>query len=204
MQFLKFVLWTWPSASADVAEFRENRVKFHQVLANSRVAGYLGSGIFQVDTAPWAGAFLFENSPWSGGHNAVFEEWYLLHGSAALDALNEGTIAGPYKESHAKFLRKDLGGECAGLYYLRSGDPERVLSGLTDCRHSAWFNKTYPTYDDLVGRLTPGMKMSNSVLWRRLLVLGPTHEFHLDVDASVALPDELKPCWVKRARIWPA
>ena len=203
MQILKFVLWTWPSAVADAAEYEDHRVKFHQVLAHKKVEGYLGSGLFKIDTAPWAGSFLFENSPWLGGHKTVYEEWYLFNGSASLDAVNEATIAGPYKDSHAKFLRKDLGGECAGLYYLRSGDLEHALSGITQSECSAWFGKTYATYDDLVERLTPIMSSSGSVLWRRLLVLGPTPEFHLDVDASVTLPGDLRPCWVKRTRIWP-
>jgi hypothetical protein len=47
------------------------------------------------------------------------------------------------------------------------------------------------------------MHSNESVLWRRLLVLGPTPEFHLDVDASVTLPRDLKPYWVKRIRVWP-
>src|SRR4051794_38971873 len=79
MQVLKFVLWTWPSAGADSAEFQSNRVKFHQVLERNRVEGFLGSGIFKVNTAPFAGSFLFENSPWLSGHKTVFEEWYMFH-----------------------------------------------------------------------------------------------------------------------------
>jgi hypothetical protein len=202
MQILKFVLWTWPSATATVADFLDSRVKFHQVLAHTKVDGFLGSAVFKVDSAPWAGAFLFENSPWSVGHKTVFEEWYLLHGSAALDAMNERVHAGPYKDSHGKFLRQDLGGECAGLYYVRKGDLASALSGVkTAC--TVWFNKAYATYDDLLERLVPTMHSDRSVLWRRLLVLGPTPEFHLDVDASALLPEDLKPYWVKRTRVWP-
>jgi len=203
MQVLKFVLWTWPSANADLGAFQDNRIRFHQVLAETKVEGFLGSGIFKVDTAPWAGAFVFENSPWLGGHKTVFEEWYLFHGSAALDAVNERTIAGPYKESHGKFLRQDLGGECAGLYYMRKGDIERAIAGITESKSTAWFHKTYATYDDLVERLTPVMNSTGSVLWRRLLVLGPTPEFHLDVDAPFTLPEDVVPSWVKRTRVWP-
>jgi hypothetical protein len=62
MQVLKFVLWTWPSAGADNAGFQNDRIKFHQILAHTKVHGFLGSGIFKVDTAPFAGSFLFENS----------------------------------------------------------------------------------------------------------------------------------------------
>lgn len=203
MQILKFVLWTWPSATATVADFLDSRVKFHQVLTHTKVDGFLGSAVFRVDSAPFAGAFLFENSPWSVGHKTVFEEWYLFHGSAALDAVNERVHSGPYRESHGKFLRQDLGGECAGLYYVRKGDLEPAVSGIkTAC--TLWFNQAYATYDVLLERLAPTMSSSGSVLWRRLLVLGPTPEFHLDVDASVTLPEDLKPYRVKRTRAWPA
>jgi hypothetical protein len=205
MQVLKFVLWTWPSAAADNERFKSDRIKFHQILAATRVEGFLGSGIFKVDTAPFAGAFLFENSPWLGGHKNVFEEWYMFHGSAALDAVNEATIGGPYKEGHSKFLRQDLGGECAGLYYMRNGTIEQAVSGITETNTSVWLHKTYATYDELANRLEASMRPSGSVLWRRLLVLGTTHEMHLDVKESALIPDELKPgaCWVKRTRIWP-
>jgi hypothetical protein len=204
MQVLKFVLWTWPSASADLAGFQGSRIKFHQVMAEQKVEGFLGSGLYKCDTAPWAGAFVFENSPWATGHRTVFEEWYLFHGSAALDAVNERVHAAgdAYRESHGKFLRQDLGGECAGLYYMRQGEMERAIAGLREPECTLWFNKAYPTYDDLLARLAPAMRSSRSALWRRLLVLGPTPEFHLDLDASVELPEELKPFRVKRTRVW--
>jgi hypothetical protein len=205
MQVLKFVLWTWPSAGADNAGFQNDRIKFHQILAHTKVHGFLGSGIFKVDTAPFAGSFLFENSPWLGGHKTVLEEWYVFHGSAALDAINEAVIAGPYKAGHAKFLRQDLGGECAGLYYMRNGTVDQAVAGITETDSTVWIHKTYATYDELAQRLEPSMRSSGSVLWRRLLVLGATHEMHLDVKSSVNLPEDLKPgaCWVKRTRIWP-
>jgi hypothetical protein len=204
VQILKFVLWTWPSATASVDGFRDSRVEFHRVMARHKVDGFLGSGMFSVDTAPWAGAFLFENSPWSTGHRTVFEEWYLFHGSAALDAINERVHEGPYKESHGKFLRQDLGGECAGLYYARKGAVEQALDGLTRPRTTLWFNKTSGTYDALLDRLGPAMGASRCVLWRRLLVLGPTPEFHVDVDADTALPEDLRPFRVRRTRLFPA
>lgn len=203
MQILKFVLWTWPSATASAADFRDSRVKFHEVLAHTRVDGFLGSAMFAIDTAPWAGAFLFENSPWATGHRTVYEEWYLFHGSAALDAINERVHEGPYKESHGKFLRQDLGGECAGLYYARKGDIEQAVAGLRNPECTLWFNKTSGTYDELLARLAPTMGSSRCVLWRRLLVLGPTPEFHVDVDALVTLPEDLRPYRVRRTAIWP-
>jgi hypothetical protein len=200
MQILKFVLWTWPSATASVADFENSRLAFHRIMARDKLEGFLDCAMFKVDTAPWSGAFVFENSPWSVGHKTVFEEWYLFHGSAALDAVNERVQAGPYKESHGKFLRQDLGGECAGLYYARKGDLETALAGTkTQC--TLWFNKVYPTYEDLFKQLAPAT--TRSVLWRRLLVLGPTPEFHVDLDASTTLPEELKPYKVLRTRVWP-
>ena len=199
MQVLKFVLWTWPSATASVTDFVGHRVAFHKILAESKVDGYLASGVFKVDAAPWGGSFLFENSPWSVGHKTVFEEWYLFHGSAALDAVNERVHAGPYKEGHGKFLREDLGGECAGLYYARKGTLESAVRRMQTAR-TLWFNKHYPTYDEMIGRV---VTESDSVLWRRLLVLGPTHEFHIDVGADVKLPQELRAFEVRRTLVTP-
>lgn len=201
MQTLKWVLWTWPSPAADRVAYRENLVQFHEVLAETKAPGFLRSGVFTVDTAPWAGAFLFDDSPWTRGD--VYEEWYLFDGSAGLDAVNEGTRSGPYTASHAKFFRKDLGGECAGLYYVRNGDPRNAESRITETQFTVWLGKTYPTYDDLVSRLDVPINQGRSLLWRRMLVLGPTPEFHLDLDSPITLPEELKPFWVKRTRIWP-
>ncbi len=133
-------------------------------------------------------------------HKTVFEEWYLFHGSAALDAVNERVQAGPYKDSHGKFLRQDLGGECAGLYYARKGDVRTAMSGMkTQC--TLWFNKVYPTYEDLFRQVAPAT--AGSALWRRLLVLGPTPEFHVDVDPSTTLPEKLTPYRVMRTRVRP-
>jgi hypothetical protein len=201
MQILKFVLWTWPSATASAAEFRDSRVKFHRVMAQHKVDGFLGSAMFSIDTAPWSGAFLFENSPWATGHRTVYEEWYLFHGSAALDAVNERVHEGPYKESHGKFLRHDLGGECAGLYYARKGDVGQALAGVQKPGHTLWFNKASGTYDALLEQLAPTLASSECALWRRLLVLGPTPEFHIDVDAPTTLPEELRPYRVRRTRV---
>lgn len=144
MQILKFVLWTWPSAMATVAGFLDSRVKLHEILAHTNVDGFLGSAVCKVDSAPWAGAFLFENSPWSVGHKTVFEEWYLFHGGKPRQVL----AAGPWRRMRRTLLRAQRRA-CPSLVRSQHRLHRVVQQGVRD-------------YDDLLERLAPAMHASRA------------------------------------------
>ena len=122
----------------------------------------------------------------------MYEDWYFVDGSAALDRLDEAAVAAAAVDSHTGIARLSATG-AGGLYRLRSGAPLPAPSRCT------WITKPREqTYKSFL----LDVKGSGTV-WSRQMVLGPTPEFCIegdDVRAGVVDPVELRPTVIQRLR----
>ena len=87
---LAYVFWHERRADADDAAYRADAAEFHRRLTAAALPGFLGSRTFAIETFPWrddAGATLFE-------------DWYVLRGSAELDRLDEIAVSGDRSPPH--------------------------------------------------------------------------------------------------------
>jgi hypothetical protein len=159
---LAYVFWHWPQFTVDPAVYETNLRTFHRTLGANTPPGFHLSTVFSIKGAIW----LDTNSP-------IFEDWYLLENSAALDQLNEAAVTGACEQPHNVVAREAAGGT-AGLYRLRQGTPH-----LSKKRFAVWFPKPDGvSYKDFFARMEkehlPGV-----ALWQRQMTLGPTREFCL-------------------------
>ena len=159
---LAYVFRHTPRREVDAATYEELVAAFHRALASEPPRGFLGSTLLST-TAPWAVA---------GGE--LYEDWYAVEDSAALDALNDAAVTGPRAEPHRHAARA-AGWGTGALYALRAGEPWFPPTG-----HGAWFAKpdgvSYPAFFDELRAWTgrPGV-----ALWQRRMTLGPPPEFGL-------------------------
>ncbi|MCW5978606.1 MAG: hypothetical protein KIT09_11040 [Bryobacteraceae bacterium] len=184
---LAYVFWHWPHPGGDVNSYVRRFSDFHALLSVNRPPGFLSSAVFRIEGVAWAPS----NIP-------VFEDWYLLDGSAALDPLNVAAVAPPLREPHDLAARAAAGGT-AGLYSLRRGsrDVDRV-------RQALWFSKPpRETYDDLFRRIDPIVAACGGGLWGRQMILGPTPEFCLLSEAPVEWPGGPTGVAVGHDPVWP-
>src|SRR5689334_18669091 len=111
---LAYVFWHWPQSSVDPETYVSHLAGFHRTLAANKPKGFQGSVVFRI-----------EDPDWLQTRGAVFEEWYLLDDSAAMDPLNDAAVSGACEQPHNLVAREAAGGT-GGLYRLRSG--QEVLS----------------------------------------------------------------------------
>src|SRR5262245_30474042 len=104
---LAYVFWHWPRPGEDTGLYEERLALFHHVLAARRLPGYLGSRAFRLGADPRLPA-----------GRTGYQDWYLLAGSAALDALNEAAVDGPCRAHHDDVAGQAEGG-LGGLLKLR-------------------------------------------------------------------------------------
>ncbi len=170
---LAYVFWHERRADADARAYRSDLAELHRRLRASALDGLIGSWTFAIDTLPWR-----------DGDGAFFEDWYVLRGSAALDALDAVAVSGDRSPPHDR-LASSVAWGAGGLYRLRAG----AAGG--DQRTARWFAKpagmSYAELDALVaGALSP-----QHALWRRQMVLGPAPEFCLAGPSVAALTPRL-------------
>ncbi|MGH7776943.1 MAG: hypothetical protein ACREPI_07185 [Candidatus Dormibacterales bacterium] len=159
---LAYLLWHRPRPGASPAAYEEALLRFEAGLQQDRPDGFAGCATARVAGASWAG-------PSGRG----YEDWYLLEGSYAMDALNDAATAGACRAPHAEVAALSEGA-AAGLMKLRAGAP------LLTARHAAWFAKPAGlSYEDLGARLERHLEAAGASLWRRQMVLGPALEFCL-------------------------
>ncbi|MBI4278496.1 MAG: hypothetical protein HY660_08570 [Armatimonadetes bacterium] len=183
---LAYVFWHWRSPEVERAAYADALLEFHRVLAAHRPQGFLGSVVFRTRDAPWAPTNL-----------EVYEDWYLVTGSAALDPLNEAAVSGPRKTPHDAVARWAAGGS-GGLYRLRSGG-----EGVTDATTATWFSKPADTgYDDFFRALRPWTARPGATLWQRQMTLGPATEFCLLAPAPLDSPPGAGAVMLRVERIW--
>ena len=136
---LAYVFWHWPYPHVDKASYQQHLVDFHDALRAQKPAGFHYSTVFQV-----------EQTPWLDTDGEAYEEWYVVHNFAALEALNEAAVSGSCKEPHNRVASHAAGG-AGGLYRLRAGEP-----GLAAAHVARWFVKpSGMSYEDLYSTLNP-------------------------------------------------
>lgn len=187
---LAYVFWHTPRAEVERRHYEDALGAFHRALNDHPPAGFQRSYAYRA-----------ERLPWLPSSREVYEDWYLLDASAALDPLNEAAVAVPLVEDHDVVARLAAAGT-AGLYRLRSG---------TAPRHGAvaahWLAKPAgESYAALYARLEPLTAELGGELWCRQMVLGPTPELCLRAPAaraSTLAPPEalwsLEPVWPPRS-----
>lgn len=168
---LAYVFWHERSTDAnDGAAYQRDAAEFVRSLAASPLEGFAGARTFAIDQLPW-----------SESDGPLFEDWYLLRGSADLDELNDAAVSGSRTPSHDRLAAKAAWG-AGGLYRLRAGvahDAHPIAQ---------WFakppNMSYSEFDATVA----AVRSPDRALWQRRMVLGPAPEFCLTGSHAVRLP----------------
>jgi hypothetical protein len=190
---LGYVFWHWPTPSIDVARYEELQRDFHAALASSGPAGFRTSCVYRVEgDAPWL-------EPARASNVSAYADWYLLEDSAAIDALNVAAVSGVCEQPHTAVAQAMAQG--AGSLFALRGDTSPALSSI---RHITFLTKPRPmAYSDFYSQLS-GVASSESTLWRRALVLGPTPEFAMLTAAPIQPPEQLHPFTLNLSPITPS
>lgn len=178
---LAYVFWHERRADADDAAYRADLAELHHRLAAAGPPGMLGSRTFAIDARPWR----------DDDGAALFEDWYLVDGSAQLDALDQLAVSGDRSVPHDR-LASAVAWGAGGLYRLRAGP----AGG--DQRAAQWFAKPAGVrYSELDAVLATVVSPEHAV-WQRQMVLGPAPEFCVAGPEPVALPPQLGARAVRR------
>lgn len=176
MSALAYMFWHWqqPAVTPDLYETQLRA--FHRALSLDPPAGFLQSSSSALHGAPWA-----------NDGAAAYHDRYLIATSAALDALDDWVKSGRAHTAHDGAARNAAGG-VAGLYAARLGTPP------SRPRFATWFTKPAGMrYDELFAYCEGAIAASQSVLWMRRMVLGPTMEFCLEGMEPADMPGEFSP-----------
>ncbi len=181
---LAYVFWHWRRSEIAVPAYVRAQAAFHAALRAEPPAGFLASSSAVLTGAPWA-----------NDSGEVFEDWYLLRDSAALDPLNEAAVTASRRGPHDAAAAAAAGG-VAGLYALRLGSvPEQVTV-------AQWFAKPMEArYGEVWEELEPLVRAGGGALWMRRMVLGPSPEFCLRTASAVSLPSRYQALQVTLRRL---
>ena len=169
---LAYVFWHWPQPSVDAETYLARLESFHHTLAANKPKGFQRSVVFRIEDADWLNT-----------RGAVFEEWYLLDDSAAMDPLNDAAVSGACEVPH-NLVARDAAGGTGGLYRLRSG-----TEVLHEARFAVWLAKPDGvSYHDFFATLGSLTAQPNVALWGRQMTLGPTTEFCVHSQTPIQLP----------------
>ena len=183
---LAYVFWHWPTSIAELSAYTDDLIAFHIALQRYSMAEFHFSHIFRLEKAPWVPQI----SP-------LYEDWYLIENSAALDTLNLASVTAACKDSHDQVARKADGGK-AGLYQLRAGEVNP-----TGIHIACWFDKPAEvTYEAFFPFVFPLVSESKGALWQRQMVLGPTPEFCWWASTSPLLPSSINGTMLALTQLW--
>jgi len=184
---LAYVFWHWKQPAVDIQHYERWARGFHAALAAHPPTGFVQSFAYAVAGVPWVA----QGQP-------AYEDWYLVHDSAALDRLNDAAISAQRQQPHDTIANVAAGGT-AGLYRLRQGELPAAAP-----RFATWLSKpdgtSYPTFFE---RLQPVTAQPHTRLWGRQMTLGPTPEFCLHSSEPVTLPDLPAAYTLELRSIWP-
>ena len=167
---LAYVFWHERRADADDAAYRADLGEFHRRLTATALPGFVGSRSFAIETLPWRD---------EGG--ALFEDWYVLSGSAELDRLDEIAVSGDRSAPHDR-LAPAVAWGTGGLYRLRAG------AAHGDQTVAQWFAKPAGMpYTELEAIVASAVSPEHA-MWQRQMVLGPAPEYCVAGPGAVALP----------------
>lgn len=172
---LAYVFWHWPRPEIERGQYLDHLIDFHRTLAANKSPGFQQSVVF-----------LFTGANWLKTDGEVFEEWYLLDDSAAMDPLNEAAVTGACEEPHNRVARAAADGT-GGLYRLRAGTED-----LAEAKFATWLSKPAgATYKDFYAGLESLTSQPGVALWGRQMTLGPTTEFCLHSQIPIELPGSI-------------
>jgi hypothetical protein len=168
---LAYIFWHSRKTEVKEQDYESALDAFHKVLREHPSPGLVRSRVFKMGSTPWLSSM-----------NSIYEDWYILQDSSAIDPLNEAAVTFARQSSHdAVATLADSG--TAGLYKLRAGNPDGIVPSI-----ALWFPKpegeSYPAFFKRVEGLMP----ASSVLWGRQMTLGPTPEFCLHLTKEDAVP----------------
>ena len=172
---LAYVFSHRPAGDVDVAVYESALKRFHAALASAPPSGFVRSSTFRVGDR--------------------YSDWYLVDGSAALDALNAAAVSGVRTPAHDAAARMAVDG-VGKLYSLISGEPAAGPGFEIQFSKPAGVG-----YADHYERLQPYSGRPGVTLWRRIMVLGPPPEFCLIAPSEVELPHEYRPEVLRREPI---
>lgn len=169
---IAYVFWHVPRVGADDAIYTARLARFQEELEK---AGPNTTGL-AADPQCWR----MDDVPWLAAGRTVYADLYLMDGTAQMEILNSAAVSGDLKAPHDAVA--ELYGKGAGsLYQIRAG------SVPANPYHSYWFAKpSGMTYAELDQHVTP--LLTDAVLLRRMMVLGPSPEFAILSSAPVSLP----------------
>jgi hypothetical protein len=158
----------WHARRPDISEdeYRRRLLHFHDRLQTLAPSGFAGSRTLRYSALAWLPV-----------PTEVYEDWYFVHDSGALDVLDDSVTAPSMVDAHAAVSRS-AATAIAGLYRLRAGAPLQRPS------HVAWVTKERSEpYEDFID----GLAKRGSV-WSRKMVLGQAPEFVVEShDPSASL-----------------
>jgi hypothetical protein len=185
MTLLAYVFWHQPRPGGTAAVYETLLRAFHGTLATTPPEGFHGSAAFRLPGASWAPP------------GPVYEDWYLLSDSAALDPLNAAAVSGAHRRPHDTVAAQARWGT-AGLYRLRDGAP--AFDGI---ERAIWLSKSPgETYDRFYASIREAAGATGWALWGRQMTLGPAPEFCFhgpDPRLPAGTPSES----ISLVRLWP-
>jgi hypothetical protein len=169
---LAYVFWHQPIQEVAPATYEEYLCHFHATLLTQSQEGLLHSAVLRATSLPWAAE-----------QRSVYEDWYLLDSSAALDTLNQTAISVPCAEPHQRIAQLAAWGS-GGLYRLYAGAPD-----FTGMQTALWFAKpagmSYTQFDRVLAGL---LEQREGALWQRQMTLGPALEFCWHTSSATPIP----------------
>lgn len=164
---LAYVFSHRPAPGTDSAAYEDLLRRFHSALAALPPAGFVRSATYRSEDG--------------------YSDWYVLDGSAALDALNQAAITGQRSQPHDAVAQMAAQGS-GKLMILTSGPPD--LANSFEVRFS---KPPGVGYRDLDRMLQPWTSRAGVSMWKRMMVLGPPPEFALLTPSALELPFETNP-----------
>jgi len=176
---LAYVFWHQRAGETAKEEYQERLVAFHQTLQKRAPQGFLFSLVLEMTRLAWM-----------PGESEVYEDWYIVENSAALDPLDVAAVTGICREPHNQVARL-AGNGTGGLYRLKAGTID--LTRLAEPRMATWFNKPAGmSYDKLYELLRASHVEPRDLLWQRQMTMGPGLEFSLHSSRMPQLAEEIQ------------
>jgi len=185
---LAYIFWHWRYPTVEETAYERRIVEFQEALRTQQPGGFQYSVVLKIERAPWVGR-----------DEDLYEEWYVVENSAALDALNEAAVSGVCKEPHNQ-VAKDAAGGAGGLFRLRAGE-----AGLATARVGLWFAKPAGmSYEALYKMLQSEVERAagSGSVWQRQMVLGPAPEFCWHSAQDYRLPEGIECLDIPMKQIW--
>ena len=180
---LAYVFWHQRAGNVAKEEYQECLVAFHQVLQEQRIQGFKGSIVLEMPQLPW----MREGSE-------VYEDWYLVENSAALDVVDEAAVSGICRKPHNQVARLAEYGT-GGLYRLKGGSTTpATFAGI---RSVSWFSKPAGmSYSQLYSLLQAANIEQQDIFWQRQMTMGPALEYCLHTSQDFLLPEAIESLYV--------